>query len=73
MERPKPNPPLDVTPFTDLIDAEFYGHVHGSVFNHIGESTSGVLLLFGPDDEEIREYNERLLAATLPDPGPSLN
>jgi hypothetical protein len=50
MERPKPEPPLDVRPFLELVDERTYPCRSGSV-NAAGQSSTAVLLVFGPDAE----------------------
>jgi hypothetical protein len=64
MDRPKPQPPLDVTPFLELIDEDMYPCRSGGI-NHAGTSTTAVLLVFGPDAEEVQAVNDRLTAALL--------
>jgi hypothetical protein len=39
MERPKPEPPLDITPFLELIDEEVYPCRSGGI-NAVGTSTA---------------------------------
>jgi hypothetical protein len=57
-------PPLDIGPFLELVDQELYGSVSGSI-NHAGKSTTAVLLVFGPDHEEVEGVQLRLTAALL--------
>jgi hypothetical protein len=64
MERPTPQPPLDITPFLELIDEAVYPCRFGSI-NHAGTSTTAVLLVFGPDAEEVQAVNDRLGVALL--------
>jgi hypothetical protein len=64
MERPKPDPPLDIRPFLELLDAELYPCQSGGI-NATGKSTTAVLLVFGPDAEEVAAVNDRLQAALL--------
>ena len=64
MERPQPDPPLDVTPFLELVDPELYPCRSGGI-NHAGKSTTAVLLVFGPDAEEVAAVNDLLQAALL--------
>jgi hypothetical protein len=64
MERPKPEPPLDVKPFLDLIDAKMFPCQSGAI-SHAGTSTTTVLLVFGPDAEEVAAVHDRLNAALL--------
>ena len=45
MERPKPEPPLDVRPFLELVDERTYPCRSGSV-NAAGQSSTAVLLVF---------------------------
>jgi hypothetical protein len=39
MERPRPEPPLDITPFLELIDEEVYPCRSGGI-NAVGTSTA---------------------------------
>jgi hypothetical protein len=55
---------LDIRPFLELVDQELYGNVTGSI-NHAGESTTAVLLVFGPNHEEVEGVQLRLAAALL--------
>jgi hypothetical protein len=64
MERPKPEPPLDVRPFLELVDERTYPCRSGSV-NAAGQSSTAVLLVFGPDADEVAAGNDRLSAALL--------
>ena len=72
MERPIPDPPLDIRSFEAPIDPKLFPARSGGI-NHVGESTTAVLLVFGPDPEEVRAVKDRLQAALLPGPGSSLN
>jgi hypothetical protein len=64
MERPQPDPPLDVSPFLELVDNQLYPWRSGSI-NAAGASTTAVLLVFGPDAEEVQAVNDRLSLAIL--------
>jgi hypothetical protein len=64
MERPKPEPPLDVRPFLELVDERTYPCRSGSV-NAAGQSSTAVLLVFGPDADAVAAVNDRLSAALL--------
>jgi hypothetical protein len=64
MERPKPEPPLDIRLFFELVDEGLYPCRSGGI-NHAGTSTTTVLLVFGPDAEEVQAVNDRLSAALL--------
>jgi hypothetical protein len=57
-------PPLDIRPFMEPIDEELYRNVSGSI-NHAGASTTAVLLVFGPDQDEVDGIKDRLAAALL--------
>jgi hypothetical protein len=64
LERPKPEPPLEITPFLELIDQKVYACRSGNIA-HTGASTTAVLLIFGPDVEEVAAVNGWLNAALL--------
>jgi hypothetical protein len=64
VERPKPDPPLDITSFLDLVDEKLYPCKSGGI-NAAGTSRTAVLLVFGPDAEEGAAVNDRLQAALL--------
>jgi hypothetical protein len=64
MERPRPDPPLDVRPFLELLDDQLYPCRSGSI-NAAGASTTALLLVFGPDAEEVDAVKDRLTAALL--------
>jgi len=53
MERPEPETPLDIRPFLDLVDDELYPSQSGGI-NMVGDSTTAVLLVFGPDHDECK-------------------
>jgi hypothetical protein len=64
MERPRPQPPLDIDPFLELVDKEMFPCRSGGI-NAVGASTTAVLLVFGPDAEEVEAVHVRLQAALL--------
>jgi hypothetical protein len=64
MERPKQEPPLDVGPFLELIDDDLYPAQSGAI-NHVGDNTTAVLLVFGPDSDEVQAVRDRLTVALL--------
>lgn len=64
MKRPESEPPLDVSPFLELVDEQLYPSRSGGI-NHVGASTTAVLLVFGPDAEEVEAVHVRLQAALL--------
>jgi hypothetical protein len=61
---PIQDPPLGIEPFMELIDQGLYRNVSGSI-NHAGTSTTAVLLVFGPDQDEVDGVRDRLTAALL--------
>jgi hypothetical protein len=62
LERPRPERPLDLTPFLELIDEKVYVCRSGNIA-HTGASTTAVLLIFGPDAGEVAAVNAWLNAA----------
>jgi hypothetical protein len=62
LERPRPEPPLDVTPFLELIDDKVYACRSGNIAD-AGTSTTAVLLIFGPDAGEVAAVKAWLNAA----------
>ena len=64
MERPRPDPPLDIDPFLELVDEEMFPCRSGGI-NAAGATSTAVLLVFGPDAEEVEAVHVRLQAALL--------
>ena len=62
MERPRQDPPLDLLDFEAPVDLEVWGNRSGSM-HEIGESTTAVVVVFGPDRKEVEAAQEGLSEA----------
>ena len=62
MERPNPDPPLDLLDFEAPVDLEVWGNRSGSI-HALGESTSAVVVVFGPDEKEVEAVQAGLSEA----------